>query len=81
MHTFELASPKVTISLRFPMQKKSFSLFSHWNVAAKILLKREDHPEKGGGGFATFFITLQFNYIYCVCVCGRGGSKVFFISF
>ena len=27
MHTFELASPKVSISLRFPMQKKDFLIF------------------------------------------------------
>ena len=27
MHTFELASPKVCISVKFPMQKKGFSLF------------------------------------------------------
>ena len=26
MHTFELTTPKVTISLRFPIQKKGFSL-------------------------------------------------------
>ena len=26
MHTFELPSPKVSISLRFPMRKKGFSL-------------------------------------------------------
>ena len=28
MRTFELTSPKVSISLRFPMHKKGFSLFS-----------------------------------------------------
>ena len=28
MHTFELTSPKVTISLRFPMQKKGLA-YSH----------------------------------------------------
>ena len=32
MHTFELASPKVSISLRLPMHKKDFSLFSQWIV-------------------------------------------------
>ena len=32
MHTFELTSSKVSISLRFPMQKKGFSLFSQWIV-------------------------------------------------
>ena len=32
MHTFELASPKVSISLRFPMQKKGFSMFLQWIV-------------------------------------------------
>ena len=34
MHTFELTfeSPKVSISPRFPMQKKGFSLFSQWIV-------------------------------------------------
>ena len=31
----------------------------------------------GGGGGWHFFITLQFNHIYCVC----WGSKVFFITF
>ena len=30
MHTSELTSPKVSISLRFSMQKKDFSLFSEW---------------------------------------------------
>ena len=29
---FQLTSPKVSISLRFPMQKKVFSLLSHWIV-------------------------------------------------
>ena len=28
MHTFELTSPKVSISLRFPMKKKDFSLLA-----------------------------------------------------
>ena len=28
MHTFELTSPKVSIPLRFPVQKKGFSLYS-----------------------------------------------------
>ena len=32
MHTFELTSPKASISLRFPMQKKGFTLFSQWIV-------------------------------------------------
>ena len=32
MHTSELTSPKVSISLRFPMHKKDFSLFSQWIV-------------------------------------------------
>ena len=32
LHTFEMTSPKVSISLRFPLQKKSFSLFSQWIV-------------------------------------------------
>ena len=32
IHTFELTSPKVSISLRFPMQKKGFSLFLQWIV-------------------------------------------------
>ena len=41
------------------------------------MLEREDNPEKGGGGvdvemerspFIYSFITLQFNYIYCMCV-------------
>ena len=36
-----------------------------------FLLERGDKPEKGGfgvemGGGATFYITLQFNHIYCV---------------
>ena len=47
-----------------------------------ILLEREDNPEKGGGlikkwGGCHFFITLQFNCIYCVW----GKSKVSFITF
>ena len=39
----------------------------------KILLERGDKPEKGGldvemgRGVVTFFITLQFKHIYCVC--------------
>ena len=32
MHTFELTNQKVSISLRFPMQKKVFSLLSQWIV-------------------------------------------------
>ena len=32
MHTFELTSPKVCISLRCHMQKKCFSLYSQWIV-------------------------------------------------
>ena len=32
MHTFELTSPKLSISLKFPMPKKGFSLFSQWTV-------------------------------------------------
>ena len=32
MHTFELTSLKVCISLRFPMKKKGFSLYSQWIV-------------------------------------------------
>ena len=32
MHTFELTSPRVCISRRFPMQKKGFSLYSQWIV-------------------------------------------------
>ena len=32
MQTFELARRKVSISLRFPMQKIGFSLFSQWIV-------------------------------------------------
>ena len=32
VHTFERTSPKVSISLRFPMQKKDFSRFSQWIV-------------------------------------------------
>ena len=39
MHTFELASPKVSISLRFPMQKKGFSLFSRWIVWFSSLVR------------------------------------------
>ena len=31
-HTFELTSQKVSISLRFPMQKKVFSLLLQWIV-------------------------------------------------
>ena len=38
-----------------------------------FLIEMGDKPEKGGvdvemGGGATFFITLQFNHIYFVCV-------------
>ena len=32
MHIFELTSPKVSISFRFPMQKKCFSLFLQWII-------------------------------------------------
>ena len=32
VHTFERTSPKVSISLRFPMQQKNFNLFSLWTV-------------------------------------------------
>ena len=32
MHTFELTSAKVSISLRFPIQIKSFSLFLQWII-------------------------------------------------
>ena len=39
MDTFELASPKLSISLRFPMQKKSFSLFSQWIVSFSSLVR------------------------------------------
>ena len=39
MHTFELASPKVSICLRFPMQKKGFSLFSQWIVYFSSLIR------------------------------------------
>ena len=39
----------------------------------------------GGGVVATFFITLQFNCIYCVrvcvCVCGGGGVKFLLLHF
>ena len=45
-----------------------------------FLLERGDKPEKGGlmqkwGGYH-FFITLQFNHIYCVC----GESRVYYFS-
>ena len=56
-----------------------------------FLLERGDKPEKGGGGWCRngvlpFFVlfTVQFNPIYCVCVCVfvvGGGSKVPFITF
>ena len=46
-----------------------------------FLLESGDKPEKGGlmykWGGCHFFITLQFNHIYCVC----GESKVPFITF
>ena len=55
-----------------------------WGVP-NFLLEKRDNPEKEGGGVllmlkwgvATFFITLQFTHIYCVC----GKSKVSFITF
>ena len=36
---FELTSPKVSISLRFPIQKKGFSLFSQWIVYFSSLVR------------------------------------------
>ena len=39
MHIFELTSPKVSISLRFPMQKKGLSLFSQWIVQLSSLVR------------------------------------------
>ena len=50
-----------------------------------LLLERVDKPVKGGGrvdvemGVATFFITLQFNHIYCVW--GEGGGGVVEVRF
>ena len=38
MYTFELTSPKVSISLRLPMQKKGFSLFSQGIVWVSSLV-------------------------------------------
>ena len=57
---------------------------SHFGRVLKILLERGDNPEKGegvdvemgGGGGCQFFITLQFNRIYCAY-----GEKVCFILF
>ena len=45
-------------------------------MKGQFLLERGDNPEKGGGRswcriggkVGTFFITLQFSYIYCICV-------------
>ena len=42
MHIFKLTSPKVSISLRFLMQKKGFSLLSQWIVYFSSLV----HPGK-----------------------------------
>ena len=42
-----------------------------------FLLERADKSEMRGGGRGHFFITLQFNYIYCVW----GESMVPFIHF
>ena len=60
-----------------------FQKLSHFWRVLKILLERGDNPEKGegvdvemGGGGCQFFITLQFNRIYCAC-----GEKVCFIVF
>ena len=39
MHTFELTSPKVSISISFPMQKKGFSLFLQWIVYFSSLVR------------------------------------------
>ena len=41
-----------------------------------MLLEKGDNPEKGEGlmknwGGCHFFITLMFNFIYCVCACLR----------
>ena len=50
-------------------------------AAGRIFFARKgDKPEKWGvgGGGCHFFITLQFNHIYCVF---GGGSKVPFITF
>ena len=47
------------------------------------MLERRHKPVERGGGGCHFFITLQFNHIYSVCVWagGRGRSKVPFITF
>ena len=58
---------------------------SLWGEGTKFFAIKGDKPEKGGrgmagvdgGGGCHFFITLQFNHIYCV----RGESKVSFIAF
>ena len=45
---------------------RTFKKLSHLGGVPKILLERGDNPKKGGGGLPFFFITLQFNWIYCV---------------
>ena len=58
-----------------PSPRPIFQKLSHLEGGGgyKILLERGDKPEKGGldvemgRGVVTFFITLQFKHIYCVC--------------
>ena len=71
---------------------KTFQKSSHLEgyKISIFLLERGNKAEKGwgggGGGGSLFFITLQFNHIYCVCV-GKArfllllfGSSVFLVS-
>ena len=64
---------------------RTFRKLSHQGGGMKFFARKGDKPEKGelmqkqgvGRGGCHFFLTLQFNHIYCVW----GGSKVPFITF
>ena len=61
-----------------PLLKEGLGPFKNWVTSGVpiFLLKQRHNPEKGelmlkweeGGGVANFFITLQFNYMYCMYV-------------
>ena len=62
---------------------RGFQKLGHLGGLQNFLLEMGDKPEQvewdwcKNGGVATFFITLQFNHIYCMW----GGSKVPVITF
>ena len=52
-----------------------------WGGIRNVLLERRINLKRGGGidvemGGCHFFITLQFNHIYSVCVCVWGGVRL-----